>query len=714
VTSSDARSLQGPIVHLKRGTSTFLNDQRYTVLRVGSDGVQLQDMFGATQVVDPAFLAGPGIVIGARAFQAVDVTSALANLTPEQTAEVEDRIGHINEVLTGFRSGRESVKLPGEPRPEYGRHAPLMDKYQAKANELGKRAATIQRWKLDFEKVGPSAFVDRRKLRPVGTFPGIDVRYIEALQKEIENSAGASNRTGNGHMIAAEARIEAEFGVGVVPLPKKTAAYELFEALTVRRYTTGASTKTKQQTADRGVTRRGSLKATRPGEFVLMDSSPLDVLIVDRASGCRYRPNLNIAIDVFSRCIVGVTLSTGGTNSMDVALLLLDIMSPRPAPDYWEEGTKWPYIGRPSSLLLWDKESKDYVWGQGLEGPGIFPETLVVDHGKAYVSRHVQSICQYLGISLQTARPYTGQDKSQVERMFRTLNTGLMEHLRGYVGSSVHDRGKRAEDGAYLFIDDAYALIREWIATVYHRRVHSSLRIPGDDKNTTPFQMLSWGIEVAGYLPMPAHADLLVQLLPIKRAIVQHYGVDMNTLVYNGPVLDEFRHQNDGSDRNGKKGWEFRYNPDDLRWIWFVHPRTNEVHKLQSTTLQLFDVPFSERALRIAKNEVKVNHQAVDVRRKLHDLLTNWSPGPGSSRREQQAMRRQNYLTVENGRNLSLDLFDPSHPDRLRFPAIEQRQLTALDFHAGLAQVFPDALDDDIVVVDEGEMDVITIADLFE
>jgi len=714
VTSKDSRSPQGPVVHLGRGTPVFIDDLRFTVLRVGSEGVHLQDKFGATHTVDFALLAVPGAVVGGRSFPATDVTSALANLSPEHTAEVEDRVAHVNEILTGFRSGNASVTVPGEPRPEYGRDVPLLDKYAAKANELGVRLARVQSWKLNFDKFGPSGLIDRRRVQPVETFQNVDARYIAALQKEIETNASASNRTRKGLMFAAEERLEIEFGRGTVRIPQSSVAYKIFESLTVRRNAMGASAKTKRQTADRGVTRRGSLHATRPGEFVLMDSSPLDVLIVDRASGKRYRPNLNIAIDVFSRCIVGVTISPGGTNSMDVALLLLDIMSPRPAPDYWEEGTKWPYIGCPSSLLLWDKEAKDYVWGKGLEGPGIFPETLVVDHGKPYVSRHVRSICQYLGISLQTARPYTGQDKSHVERMFRSLNTGLVEHLNGYVGSSVHDRGKGIEDGAYLFIDDAYALIREWIATVYHRRVHSSLRIPGDDTNTTPFQMLHWGIEVAGYLPMPAHADLLVQLLPIRRAAVQHYGVDMNTLVYNGPVLDEFRHRNDNSDHTGRKGWEFRYNPDDLRWIWFVHPSTHEVHRLQSTTLQLFNVPFSERALRIARKEIEGKRQAVDVKRKLHDLLTNWKPGPESGRRAEQAMRRQNYLTTENGRNLSLDLFDPNHPDRLRFLAIEQRQPVAIEISAGVRRTFSETVDDDIVVVDDDEMRAITVVGLFE
>ena len=40
-----------------------------------------------------------------------------------------------------------------------------------------------------------------------------------------------------------------------------------------------------------------------------------------------------------------------------------------------------------------------------VSGPVYAPETLVVDHGKAFLSAHVISVCTRLGISIQPAQP---------------------------------------------------------------------------------------------------------------------------------------------------------------------------------------------------------------------------------------------------------------------------------------------------------------------
>jgi transposase InsO family protein len=55
----------------------------------------------------------------------------------------------------------------------------------------------------------------------------------------------------------------------------------------------------------------------------------------------------------------------------------------------------------------------------GAAGPAIVPETIVIDHGKIYVSEHFTSVCQQMGISIQPARLRTGRDKGPVERFFR-------------------------------------------------------------------------------------------------------------------------------------------------------------------------------------------------------------------------------------------------------------------------------------------------------
>ncbi|MGH3624714.1 MAG: hypothetical protein ACRDQ5_23485 [Sciscionella sp.] len=108
----------------------------------------------------------------------------------------------------------------------------------------------------------------------------------------------------------------------------------------------------------------------------------------------------------------------------------------------------------------------------------MVPETIVVDHGKIYVSEHLTSVCRRLGISIQPARLPTGRDKGPVERFFRTLREDLLQALPGYKGPDIHARGADPEAEAFFFLDELEVIIREWTATVYHHRPHASLLDP--------------------------------------------------------------------------------------------------------------------------------------------------------------------------------------------------------------------------------------------
>ena len=93
----------------------------------------------------------------------------------------------------------------------------------------------------------------------------------------------------------------------------------------------------------------------------------------------------------------------------------------RPASD-WPAHAVWPEHGIPRSVLI----DVDAVKGPlvGAAGPAIVPETIVIDHGKIYVSEHLTSVCQRMGVSIQPARLRTGRDKGPVERFFRTIRRG--------------------------------------------------------------------------------------------------------------------------------------------------------------------------------------------------------------------------------------------------------------------------------------------------
>jgi transposase InsO family protein len=108
-------------------------------------------------------------------------------------------------------------------------------------------------------------------------------------------------------------------------------------------------------------------------------------------------------------------------------------------------------VGRPSHLALPRRAENIVIDVENLKAlrfrrPGILPDTIIIDHGKPFMSIHVASVCQRLGISIQPAHVYTGTDKAWVERWFRTIDEMLRE-LPGYKGKDIASRGGTGERG---------------------------------------------------------------------------------------------------------------------------------------------------------------------------------------------------------------------------------------------------------------------------
>jgi transposase InsO family protein len=78
------------------------------------------------------------------------------------------------------------------------------------------------------------------------------------------------------------------------------------------------------------------------------------------------------------------------------------------------------------------------------------PETLYLDNGPTYTGDTLRTVCSRLGVSLVHPRPRDPQAKGKVERFFRTLRQGCLDHL-GQM-ASLHDVSVRI----LAFIDGHY------------------------------------------------------------------------------------------------------------------------------------------------------------------------------------------------------------------------------------------------------------------
>lgn len=563
----------------------------------------------------------------------------LAQLSDVEQNEVIERAAHVREVLTGFRSGSEQLALPGEPRPEYQASIPLSTRYASKARELGAGVRSIERWVQQFQKNGEAGLAPMREKKTAGPGANVDPRWTETAIEVMVEHTDQSRPSQTMVITRTNARVVARFGDGAVELPSRATAFRVLAQLENRYPTFRLSTKRNRDIAERPDGVYGKLRPTRPGEYLLMDTTRLDVFALDPITLRWVQAELTIGMDWYTRCVVGIRLTPVSTKSVDAASVLYQSYRPRPAGKDWPAQAVWPEHGVPRSVLI----DVDAIEGPavGAAGPAMAPETIVIDHGKIYVSEHLTSVCRRMGISIQPARLRTGRDKGPVERFFRTIREDLLQALPGYKGPDIHSRGLDPESEAFFYLDELEAIIREWVAVVYHHRPHDSLidpHIPG--LRMSPAQMFEHGIARAGYIEAPRDHDLAYEFLKTEFRKVQHYGVDFGGRRYNGQSLNPYRNMTSPYKGKAKGRWPIHYDPDDITRAYFRDPETLKWHTLMWEHAPSLEMPLSEDALQFARKLAASKYTYPDDRLAVADLLERWNLGLGSTLSERRMALR--------------------------------------------------------------------------
>jgi transposase InsO family protein len=559
----------------------------------------------------------------------------LLGLGADQRAQVCELAAHIREVLTGFRSGSAELALPSEPQPQYEPSLPLLTRYAAKAAELGISKRTLRRAVRAFRACGEAGLAAARSKGR----SRVDPRWIEAAEQIMVEHTYESKPSQAAVIYQTAKRLELVLGKGAVQEPSRSSAYRELDRLEQQHSLFGATTKRNRDIAERPKRRYGKLRPSRPGEYVILDTTPLDVFALDPRTLKWVRVELTVAMDWYTRCVVALRLTPCSTKAVDAAALMYQIMRPKPASDSWPAYAVWPEHGMPREVLI-DPDQFDRT-GREAASPALNPESIVIDHGKIYVSEHLTSVCQRLGISIQPARIREGRDKGPLERFFRTVREGLLQYLPGYKGPDINARGLDVEDHAFFYIDQLDAIVREWVATVYHHRKHDSLLDPGmPTARITPAQMFSHGIVRCGYIDVPRHPQLAYEFLRAEARTIQHYGIQRDRLRYKAKEGDDILVQLSAmrSPYSGtlKDRWPIHVDPDDVTHIYIRHPDTRQWHELDWEHASEFPMPFSDEGLRYFRRIVRDEHGFVDDRLALDEMLTRWNLGMGRSVQERR------------------------------------------------------------------------------
>ena len=137
---------------------------------------------------------------------------------------------------------------------------------------------------------------------------------------------------------------------GTEVIPKRWKAKEAVRELTRGTNALKGSTKSKRSIANRPDAPYGRLAATRPGEYLLLDTTTLNVFAMDAVALRWVGLELTIAVDLFSRCVVALRLSPVSTKAVDASLVLFEAICPDSKAR--TGGGLLPYAGVPSGVIV--------------------------------------------------------------------------------------------------------------------------------------------------------------------------------------------------------------------------------------------------------------------------------------------------------------------------------------------------------------------------
>jgi putative transposase len=297
----------------------------------------------------------------------------------------------------------------------------------------------------------------------------------------------------------------------------------------------------RKEAQDRFAPRPGVFDAAQhPLDIVQIDHTKLDIIIVDEQQRLPIgRPWITLAIDVFSRMVVGLYASLDPPGAVSTGLCIANAVLPKEA---WliNRGIvgRWPCRGFPSRIHL--------------------------DNAKEFHGEMLRRACEQYGITLEyrpVAQPHMG---GHIERLLGTLLRALHE-LPGATFSHPKQRGQYDSDAsAVMTLGELERWLAEYIVCVYHEKLHGGITM-------TPMHrwMIGDGSNVENSAEPLDEERIRLDFMPFVERTVQPYGVLIDGIHYYHDVLRRFI---GSSERKKKRSFIFRRDPRDVSTIYFWDP----------------------------------------------------------------------------------------------------------------------------------------------
>lgn len=302
-----------------------------------------------------------------------------------------------------------------------------------------------------------------------------------------------------------------------------------------------------------------SFEANYPLEIIQIDHTQLDIQVVDEMYRESIgRPYITVALDIYSRMVYGFYLTLEKPSLFSVGQVILQgaLRKEQYLEDLGVKG-KWEIWGLPKNL------------------------TIHTDNASEFRSKDFTRFCEEFGINLAYRPKKTPNYGGHIERFLGTLNSEI-HNLYGSTFSNPQKRGEyKSESKAVFTLNELEKWIAHWIVNIYHKKIHSEIQTTPEKK----FQEGILGNEKQKGIGLPPviigqEAERLkIALLPSFTRTIQKDGVHFKNVRYYENILKPFIRYGEKANQEKQK-YLFKYDPRDMRFIYFLHPKHNIYYKI--------------------------------------------------------------------------------------------------------------------------------------
>jgi putative transposase len=291
-----------------------------------------------------------------------------------------------------------------------------------------------------------------------------------------------------------------------------------------------------------------------PFSLVEIDHTMLDIMVVDEYTREPIgRPWITLAIDTFSRMVLGFYVGFERPSAMSVGLCVAHAILPK---EEWLAQrnifTEWP------------------CWG--------VMKAIHLDNAKEFRSKTLAKACQEYRIERHWRPPGRPEFGGHIERLLGTLSTEI-HALSGTTFSNIKEKGDYDSEAKAVFsLKELEQWLMHMIVEVYHNRFHNTIL-------KTPLARFKEGLfgdeEHAGVgLPPRVLKKRKVHLdfMPYQERTIQDYGVLIDNVAYYSDTLRPWINAVDkkSGKHKAKQKFIFKRDPRDISVIYFLDPELRE------------------------------------------------------------------------------------------------------------------------------------------